>query len=116
MITQTEEFKGVKIKLASPTTIMDWSHGEVTKPETINYRTQRPEKDGLFDEKIFGPIKDWNVTAVSTSAFATRTLFATSAALKLPNLACAASAWATLSWLCRLLISGFCAACRPVLV
>lgn len=59
MFTQTEEFKGVKIKLASPETILAWSHGEVTKPETINYRTQRPEKDGLFDEKIFGPIKDW---------------------------------------------------------
>jgi DNA-directed RNA polymerase subunit beta' len=59
MMTQTEEFKGVKIKLASPETILQWSHGEVTKPETINYRTQRPEKDGLFDEKIFGPIKDW---------------------------------------------------------
>ncbi len=59
MLTQTEEFKGVKIKLASPETILDWSYGEVTKPETINYRTQRPEKDGLFDEKIFGPIKDW---------------------------------------------------------
>jgi DNA-directed RNA polymerase subunit beta' len=59
MITQTEEFKGVKIKLASPETILEWSYGEVTKPETINYRTQRPEKDGLFDEKIFGPIKDW---------------------------------------------------------
>lgn len=59
MFTQTEEFKGVKIKLASPATILSWSHGEVTKPETINYRTQRPEKDGLFDEKIFGPIKDW---------------------------------------------------------
>src|SRR6188474_3055891 len=59
MLTQTEEFKGVKIKLASPSTILNWSHGEVTKPETINYRTQRPEKDGLFDEKIFGPIKDW---------------------------------------------------------
>src|SRR3954469_15142521 len=59
MFTQTEEFKGVKIKLASPETILNWSHGEVTKPETINYRTQRPEKDGLFDEKIFGPIKDW---------------------------------------------------------
>ena len=59
MFTQTEDFKGVRLKLASPTTIMDWSHGEVTKPETINYRTQRPEKDGLFDEKIFGPIKDW---------------------------------------------------------
>ncbi len=59
MFTQTEEFRGVKIKLASPETILSWSHGEVTKPETINYRTQRPEKDGLFDEKIFGPIKDW---------------------------------------------------------
>lgn len=59
MLTQTEEFKGVKIKLASPETILEWSYGEVTKPETINYRTQRPEKDGLFDEKIFGPIKDW---------------------------------------------------------
>ena len=59
MFTQSDEFKGVRIKLASPETILSWSHGEVTKPETINYRTQRPEKDGLFDEKIFGPIKDW---------------------------------------------------------
>lgn len=59
MLTQAEEFTGVKIKLASPETILEWSHGEVTKPETINYRTQRPEKEGLFDEKIFGPIKDW---------------------------------------------------------
>ena len=59
MFTQTEDFKGVRLKLASPETILQWSHGEVTKPETINYRTQRPEKDGLFDEKIFGPIKDW---------------------------------------------------------
>ena len=59
MFTQTDEFKGVRIKLAGPETILSWSHGEITKPETINYRTQRPEKDGLFDEKIFGPIKDW---------------------------------------------------------
>ena len=59
MFTQTEEFKGVRIKLAGPQTILSWSHGEVTKPETINYRTQRPEKEGLFDEKIFGPVKDW---------------------------------------------------------
>lgn len=59
MLTQTEDFKGVRLKLASPDTILLWSHGEITKPETINYRTQRPEKDGLFDEKIFGPIKDW---------------------------------------------------------
>lgn len=59
MVQQTEEFKAVRLKLASPEDIMNWSHGEVTKPETINYRTQRPEKDGLFDEKIFGPIRDW---------------------------------------------------------
>ena len=49
----------IKIKLASPEEILSWSHGEVTKPETINYRTQRPEKDGLFCERIFGPSKDY---------------------------------------------------------
>lgn len=59
MFSQTEDFKGMRLKLASPDIILGWSHGEVVKPETINYRTQRPEKDGLFDEKIFGPIKDW---------------------------------------------------------
>ncbi|MFZ2390209.1 MAG: DNA-directed RNA polymerase subunit beta' [Minisyncoccales bacterium] len=51
--------ESIKIKLASPQEILNWSHGEVTKPETINYRTQRPEKDGLFCEKIFGPTKDY---------------------------------------------------------
>lgn len=53
------DFSGLKITLASPSTIMNWSYGEVTKPETINYRTLKPEKDGLFDERIFGPTKDW---------------------------------------------------------
>lgn len=52
-------FNAVKISVASPEHILKWSHGEVTKPETINYRTQKPEKDGLFCEKIFGPTKDW---------------------------------------------------------
>ncbi|MFW0838129.1 MAG: DNA-directed RNA polymerase subunit beta' [Candidatus Komeilibacteria bacterium] len=52
-------FDAIKLKLASPEQIHKWSHGEVTKPETINYRTQKPEKDGLFCEKIFGPSKDW---------------------------------------------------------
>lgn len=51
--------ESLKIKLASPDEILNWSHGEITKPETINYRTQRPEKDGLFCEKIFGPTKDY---------------------------------------------------------
>jgi DNA-directed RNA polymerase subunit beta' len=52
-------FSEVSLKLASPERILDWSHGEVTKPETINYRTQRPEKHGLFDERIFGPVEDY---------------------------------------------------------
>jgi len=55
----TIDFTSIKLALASPDHILDWSHGEVTKPETINYRTQKPEKDGLFCEKIFGPTKDW---------------------------------------------------------
>ena len=53
------KFKAVKISLASPEKIMDWSHGEVKKPETINYRTFKPERDGLFCAKIFGPVKDF---------------------------------------------------------
>lgn len=49
----------IRIGIASPEKIREWSHGEVTKPETINYRTQKPERDGLFCERIFGPKKDW---------------------------------------------------------
>lgn len=52
-------FESIKLRLASPDDIHNWSYGEVTKPETINYRTQKPEKDGLFCERIFGPVKDW---------------------------------------------------------
>jgi len=54
-----ENFNAIKIKIASPEDILRWSHGEIVKPETINYRTQRPEKDGLFSERIFGPTKDY---------------------------------------------------------
>ena len=53
------KFDKIQIKLASPENILEWSHGEVTKPETINYRTLKPERDGLFCERIFGPSKDW---------------------------------------------------------
>ena len=55
----TNEFSSIRIGLASPERIREWSYGEVTKPETINYRTLKPERDGLFCEKIFGPMKDW---------------------------------------------------------
>ena len=53
------KFEAIKVGLASPDRILEWSHGEVTKPETINYRSQKPERDGLFCERIFGPTKDW---------------------------------------------------------
>ena len=56
---QPVAFEAIKIALASPEKIREWSRGEVTKPETINYRTLKPERDGLFCERIFGPKKDW---------------------------------------------------------
>ena len=58
-MNQAMQFDAIQIGLASPEKIREWSHGEVKKPETINYRTLKPEKDGLFCEKIFGPQKDW---------------------------------------------------------
>jgi DNA-directed RNA polymerase subunit beta' len=56
---KVQTFESIRIQLASPEVIRSWSYGEVTKPETINYRSFKPEKDGLFCEKIFGPVKDW---------------------------------------------------------
>src|SRR4029450_718398 len=58
-ILEVNDFNAIRISLASPEQIRSWSYGEVTKPETINYRTLKPEKDGLFCEKIFGPTKDF---------------------------------------------------------
>lgn len=58
--TNIADFDAVRLAVASPADIIDWSYGEVTKPETINYRTQKPERDGLFCERIFGPVKDIN--------------------------------------------------------
>jgi DNA-directed RNA polymerase subunit beta' len=58
--TDIADFDAVRLAVASPVDILEWSHGEVTKPETINYRTQKPERDGLFCERIFGPVKDIN--------------------------------------------------------
>ncbi|MBI2055107.1 MAG: DNA-directed RNA polymerase subunit beta' [Candidatus Sungbacteria bacterium] len=59
METRLRDFEAITLRLASPDVILGWSHGEVTKPETVNYRTNRAERDGLFDERIFGPAKDW---------------------------------------------------------
>ena len=57
--TIPQDFEAVAMRLASPERVLEWSWGEITKPETINYRTQRPEKNGLFDERVFGPEKDY---------------------------------------------------------
>ncbi|MEK7697188.1 MAG: hypothetical protein AAB346_03520, partial [Pseudomonadota bacterium] len=57
--SKSEDFDSIKIGLASPEKIRSWSYGEVKKPETINYRTFKPERDGLFCAKIFGPVKDY---------------------------------------------------------
>ena len=56
---ELSNYESIQIGIASPEKIREWSYGEVTKPETINYRTQKPEKDGLFCERIFGPTRDW---------------------------------------------------------
>lgn len=56
---EVNDFDGIRISIASPEKIREWSYGEVKKPETINYRTLNPERDGLFCEKIFGPTKDF---------------------------------------------------------
>ena len=62
-------FDAIKIGLASPEKILEWSHGEVKKPETINYRTLKPEKDGLFCERILDPARTGSVTAVNIRKF-----------------------------------------------
>ena len=59
MVQTSNEFNAIQIGVASPEHVRSWSYGQVTKPETINYRTLRPERDGLFCERIFGPTKDW---------------------------------------------------------
>ncbi|HMR72728.1 MAG TPA: hypothetical protein PKD68_01840, partial [Candidatus Saccharibacteria bacterium] len=58
--TDIADFDAVRLAVASAEDVLKWSYGEVTKPETINYRTQKPERDGLFCERIFGPVKDIN--------------------------------------------------------
>lgn len=74
---QPINFDAIKIGLASPEKIREWSHGEVTKPETINYRTLKPEKDGLFCERILDQARTGNVIVVSTRRFVLRALSVT---------------------------------------
>ena len=62
--SQSQIFDQIKITIASPEKMLSWSFGEIKKPETINYRTFRPEKDGLFCSRIFGPVKDYELSLI----------------------------------------------------
>ncbi len=97
----------ITIGLASPDDILSRSHGEVTKPETINYRSFRPEKDGLFCEKIFGPTVIGNVSAVSIKELDTKVLFVIDAVLKLHKKVFEEKEWDISDLLFLLFISGF---------
>ena len=90
-------FDAIKIGIASPEMILSWSSGEVTKPETINYRTLKPERDGLFCERIFGPTKDWECHCGKYKKISYKARSATAAALRSQRARCAASAWVILS-------------------
>src|SRR3989454_10448974 len=105
-VTQEEEFDAIKIGIASPEKIRSWSYGEVKKPETINYRTFKPERDGLFCAKIFGPIKDYECLCGKYKRMSTRASSARSARSRSRCRACGASAWAISSWRRRSPTSG----------
>lgn len=71
-MVDVNKFESMRIGIASPQKIRYWSFGEVKKPETINYRTQKPEREGLFDERIFGPQKTGNVLVENLKVFSTK--------------------------------------------
>ena len=81
LLTQ-KRFNTISIGLSSPEVILGNSRGEVLKPETINYRTHKPERDGLFCERIFGPVKDMNVLVVNTRELDIRVLYVIDVELK----------------------------------
>jgi len=96
--TPDEHFDAIRIGIASPEKIRSWSFGEVKKPETINYRTFKPERDGLFCAKIFGPIKDYECLCGKYKRLKHRGVICEKCGVKSPRPRCAASAWATSTW------------------
>jgi DNA-directed RNA polymerase beta' subunit len=98
----------IGLKLASPDRIKEWSYGEVTKPETINYRTGRSERGGLFDEKFLVQKKIMNVTVENIDEFVIKILFVKNVELKLLALLFDVNEWVILNLLVQLHIFGFC--------
>ncbi len=107
-------FDAIKIGLASPEKILDWSHGEVKKPETINYRTLKPEKDGLFCERIFGPSKDWECHCGKYKKIRYKGVICDRCGVEVTKPAFVESVWAILRLQLRFPISGILRESRAV--
>jgi DNA-directed RNA polymerase subunit beta' len=106
----------ITISLASPDDILSRSHGEVTKPETINYRSFRPEKDGLFCEKIFGPVKDWECACGKYKGIRYKGIVCDRCGVEVTLKVFAAKEWDTFHSQFLLFISGFLKHCLQRLV
>ena len=106
-------FDQLRIGLATADSIRMWSNGEVKKPETINYRTLKPEKDGLFCEKIFGPTKDWECYCGKYKRVRFKGIICERCGVEVTRARCVVSGWATSSWRPRSPTSGTSRACRP---
>ncbi len=111
---QPMTFDAIKIGLASPEKIREWSHGEVLKPETINYRTLKPEKDGLFCERIFGPSKDWECHCGKYKKIRYKGVVCDRCGVEVTKAPFVESVWDTLSLQLRFPISGTLRVFRPV--
>jgi DNA-directed RNA polymerase subunit beta' len=94
---KNEDFDAIRIGLASPDMIRSWSYGEVKKPETINYRTFKPERDGLFCAKIFGPVKDYECLCGKYKRLKHRGVICEKCGVEVAWPRCAVSAWVTSS-------------------
>src|SRR5213075_1179691 len=99
-------FSKIRIGIASPDEIRSWSYGEVKKPETINYRTFKPERDGLFCERIFGPVKDWECHCGRYKKVKFKGIICDRCGVEVTRRRSDASAWATSSWRRRSATSG----------
>ena len=104
--TINSNFASITVSLASPESILDRSYGEVLKPETINYRTYKPERDGLFCEKIFGPVKDWECHCGKYKRIRYRGIKCDHCGVEVTEKRCAVNAWDISNWSSRWPTSG----------
>lgn len=106
------DFDSITISLASPESILEGSYGEVTQPETINYRTYKPEMGGLFCERIFGPVKDWECHCGKYKRIRYKGIICDRCGVEVTEKKYVASVWVTSNWLCRWLTSGISVLCQ----